>query len=59
MESDQDPTNLAGTYMRLGELHEAMGDRLKAGSSCRKVVYLWKDAEVRRRIVRLGGIEGQ
>ncbi|MEO7455254.1 MAG: protein kinase [Gemmatimonadaceae bacterium] len=66
-EYDKDPTFLAGTYKRLGELYEAKNDKAKAASYYRKFVDLWKNAdpelqpkvaEVRRRIARLGGIEG-
>ncbi len=62
---DQDPTFLAGTYKRLGELYEAKGDGVKAAINYRKFVDLWKDAdlelqpkvaEARRRLARLGGI---
>jgi tetratricopeptide (TPR) repeat protein len=67
MEFDQDPTYLAGTYKRLGELYEAKGERVKAASNYRKFVELWKDAdpelqpkvvEVRRRLARLEKAEG-
>ena len=46
----------------------AKGDRVKAGMYYRKFVELWKNAdpdlqpkvvEVRRRLARLGGIEGR
>ncbi|MEO5814361.1 MAG: tetratricopeptide repeat protein [Gemmatimonadaceae bacterium] len=67
MEYDQDPTYLAGTYKRLGELYEAKGARAKAASNYRKFIELWRDSdpelqrkvvEVRRRLTRLEGIEG-
>ncbi|MEO8336404.1 MAG: protein kinase [bacterium] len=67
MEYEQDPTYLAGTYKRLGELYEAKGAKAKAASNYRKFIELWKDsdpalqpkvAEVRRRLARLEGIEG-
>ncbi len=45
MEYDQDPTYLAGTYKRLGELYEAKGARAKAASNYRKFIELWKDAD--------------
>ncbi len=65
---DRDPIYLAGTYKRLGELYEAKGDRVRAAANYRKFIALWKDAdpelqpkvsEVRRRLARLGGIEGR
>ena len=61
-----DPTHLAGTYKRLGELYEARGDREKAASYYLKFVTLWKNAdpelqprvaEVRRRLARLSDVE--
>ena len=61
-----DPTNLAGTYKRLGELYEAKGDKQKAASYYTKFVNLWKNAdpelqpkvaEVRRKLARLGDAE--
>ena len=68
LEPDGDPALLAGTYKRLGELCEGTGDRAKAAANYRRFVELWKDAdpdlqpkvvEVRRRLARLGGIEGR
>jgi len=61
-----DPTHLAGTYKRLGELYEAKGDRQKAASYYSKFIELWKNAdpelqpkvaEVRRRLARLSDTE--
>jgi tetratricopeptide (TPR) repeat protein len=61
-----DAANLAGTYKRLGELHEAKGDRQKAVSYYTKFVELWnnadpdlqpKVAEVKKRLVRLSDSE--
>jgi tetratricopeptide (TPR) repeat protein len=63
-----DPTNLAGTYKRLGELYEAKGDKQKAASYYTKFVDLWKSAdpelqprvaEVRRKLARLGDAESR
>jgi eukaryotic-like serine/threonine-protein kinase len=57
-----DGTWLAHAYVRLGELWEAKGDRVKAASYYGRFVELWKDADpelqpkvadVRRRIERL------
>ena len=68
MAFDRDPVFLAGTLKRLGELYEAEGERAKAASNYRRFVQLWKNAdpelqpkvaEVRRRLARLGGIEGR
>ena len=59
---DVDPTNLAGTYKRLGELYEQKANREKALEYYEKFVDLWKDADpelqprvqdVRRRMARL------
>ena len=61
-----DPTHLAGTYKRLGELYEAKGDHAKAAEYYSKFVVLWKNAdselqprvaEVRRRLARLSDLE--
>ena len=61
-----DPTHLAGTYKRLGELYEARGDHAKAADYYSKFVSLWKNAdpelqpkvtEVRRRLARLSDAE--
>jgi tetratricopeptide (TPR) repeat protein len=63
-----DPTTLAGTYKRLGELYEAKGDKQKAASYYTKFVELWKNAdpelqsrvaEVRRKLARLGDVEAR
>jgi eukaryotic-like serine/threonine-protein kinase len=42
---DQDQDWLAGSYKRLGELHEAAGDLPKAVSNLEKFIELWKDAD--------------
>ncbi len=64
----QDPTYLAGTHKRLGELYEARGDRANAMSHYNKFVTLWKHADpelqpkvqqVQQRLARLGRIEGR
>lgn len=58
---------LAGAHKRLGELHEARGDRQRALTHYLAFVDLWKAAdaelqprvsEVRRRIARLRDVEG-
>jgi tetratricopeptide (TPR) repeat protein len=57
---------LAGAHKRLGELHEARGDRVRATHHYAKFVELWKDADpelqpkvadVRRRLARLTAAE--
>jgi len=59
---------LAGSYKRLGELWEAKGNREKAAHYYALFIDLWKNAdadlqpkvaEVRRRLARLGDIEGK
>ena len=40
-----DQSWLAGTYKRLGELHEASGDLPKAATNLEKFIELWKDAD--------------
>jgi len=61
-----DPTYLAATYKRLGELYEAKGDRQNAASYYSKFVDLWKNAdpdlqpkvtEVKKRLARLSDTE--
>jgi tetratricopeptide (TPR) repeat protein len=61
-----DPTHLAGTYKRLGELYEAKGNRQRAASYYAKFIELWKNAdpelqpkvaEVRKRLARLSDTE--
>jgi tetratricopeptide (TPR) repeat protein len=61
-----DPSLLAGTYKRLGELYEQKGDRARALEYYGKFVELWKDADpelqpkvedVKRRIARLRAAE--
>jgi tetratricopeptide (TPR) repeat protein len=65
---EADPTHVAGTHKRLGELYEQRGDAAKAIQHFERFVALWKDAdaelqprveEVRRRIARLRSVEGQ
>ena len=60
------PTFLAGTYKRLGELHEQKGNASKAIEYYSKFVTLWKNAdpelqprvaEVRRRLALLSDPE--
>ena len=67
MGMDGDGSHLAGIYKRLGELHEAKGDRVKAASYYRRFVALWKTAdpelqpkvaEVQRRLARMGNPDG-
>jgi tetratricopeptide (TPR) repeat protein len=43
--SGTDPQYLAGTYKRLGELHEAKGNTAKAAAYYGKFIDLWKDAD--------------
>ena len=42
---DVDPTILAGSHKRLGELYDAKGDRERAISHLSKFVELWKNAD--------------
>jgi tetratricopeptide (TPR) repeat protein len=42
---DMDPTVLAGSHKRLGELYDAKGDRERAISHLSKFVELWKNAD--------------
>ena len=41
-----DPAFLARTYLRLGELYEAKGDRAKSMDYYTKFIDLWKDADI-------------
>ena len=68
VEFGQDPSFLAGSFKRLGELYEAKGNRAKAASYYRRFLDLWKNAdpelrpkvtEVRQRLARLGDLEGR
>ena len=61
-----DAWHLPWILRRLGELHEARGDREAAAKYYQKFVTLWKDADpelqpvvddVRRRLSRLGDLE--
>ena len=63
-----DGTYLAGAHKRLGELHEARGEREKAATYYAKFIELWKDAdpplqpkvaEVRRRLAAIQRAEGR
>ena len=60
--AEADPTHVAGTHKRLGELYEQRGDSAKALEHFQRFVELWQDAdpelqprveEVRRRMERL------
>jgi len=42
---DEDQDWLAGSYKRLGELYEAVGDLPKAAANLDKFIELWKDAD--------------
>jgi tetratricopeptide (TPR) repeat protein len=66
--AEADPTHVAGTHKRLGELYEQSGDVAKALEHFERFVELWQDAdselqprveEVRRRIARLRSIEAR
>jgi tetratricopeptide (TPR) repeat protein len=65
---EADPSHVAGTHKRLGELYEQRGDAAKALEHFERFVELWKDAdpdlqprveEVRRRITRLRNVEAR
>jgi hypothetical protein len=63
-----DAADLARILRRLGELHEARGNRAQAATYYQRFVDLWKDAdpalqprvaEIRQRLARLRDVEGR